>query len=223
MENALPLLMAFGGMGKQNGLFQNTELLQLMYAFMPGEGGRTLAAIGAAAEAMRRPVIQKELDINEMLQLMEHHVSKSTLMMVRLFSAFKNMGDFNLENPEDMARLLNAVLPPEMARNMPDINTMMQMMNVMKDMDWDNTSAEGEPEAGETAETGAAYTSESEVSESQAEKPQQTEKAKPILKAPVAGGRTEPEKEPIVFRAMTQQQKRQFQRIMAARKQAAAR
>lgn len=129
------------------------KLLTELSPFMPLEARRGIRALCEYETCVSKPDFYKgEVSKNpeQFLRVMEHiSRDKTPIMLFRLMTSMGKFKNIDPSSPEGLSAMLSALLPEDMRKNLPDIPTLINMINIMQSMsfdeDEDNSCSEAAP------------------------------------------------------------------------------
>ena len=148
------LLLLFLLMGKGiNGpkrLGLDTKILAELSPFLPLEARRGVRALCEYETCITKPDFYKgETSRNpeQLLKIIEHMSrDKTPIMLFRLMSSMGKLKNIDPNSPEGLSAMLSAILPDDMRKNMPDIPTLINMINIVQSMSQEEEDSEEEHE-----------------------------------------------------------------------------
>ncbi|HJA68597.1 MAG TPA: hypothetical protein H9664_01060 [Firmicutes bacterium] len=142
----LLLLFLLMGKGINGSKHLDPKLLAELSPFMPLEARRGVRALCEYETCITKPDFYKgETSKNpeQLLKVIEHiSRDKTPIMLFRLMSSMGRLKNIDPSSPEGLSAMLSAILPDEMRKNLPDIPTLINMINIVQSMSEEDTEEE---------------------------------------------------------------------------------
>ena len=126
------------GKGIKGSKHLDPKLLAELSPFMPLEARRGVRALCEYETCITKPDFYKgETGKNpeQLLKAIEHiSRDKTPIMLFRLMSSMGRLKNIDPSSLEGLSAMLSAILPDEMRKNLPDIPTLINMINIVQSM-----------------------------------------------------------------------------------------